>query len=57
MAYQHSIEEIRSSLNMDSLGYLSIEGITGILEPDGENYCTACWTGTYLNKTSALSPE
>jgi amidophosphoribosyltransferase len=57
MAYRHSTEEIRAGLNMDSLGYLSIDGITGILEPDGQNFCTACWTGIYFNKTSALPPE
>jgi amidophosphoribosyltransferase len=52
MAYNHSIEEIKSILNMDSLGYLSLEGITEILGSDGNNYCTACWNGHYLNKTS-----
>jgi amidophosphoribosyltransferase len=48
MAYRHSIDEIKSILNMDSLGYLSIEGIAGILGEDGADYCTACWTGEYL---------
>ncbi|MDR1243279.1 MAG: amidophosphoribosyltransferase [Deltaproteobacteria bacterium] len=48
MAYRHSIDEIKSTLNMDSLGYLSIEGIAGILGEDGADYCTACWTGEYL---------
>lgn len=45
MAHKHSIPEIRSMLNMDSLAYLPVEAMTGILGEDGSNYCTACWTG------------
>ena len=41
-----SLEEIRKFLKVDSLGYLSLEGMRkAVKAPD--NYCTACWSGTY----------
>lgn len=47
MAFKHSLEEIRSLLNMNSLGYLSLEGMLGIFPPEDRGYCTACWSGHY----------
>ena len=47
-----SIEEIRKYLEVDTLGYLSLEGMLGCLKHPQNNYCTACWTGKY-----ALRPE
>jgi amidophosphoribosyltransferase len=43
-AASHSTEEIRKNLGLDSLGYLSEEGLVGIL---GLGHCTACWSGRY----------
>jgi amidophosphoribosyltransferase len=41
-----SLEEIRKFLQVDSLGYLSLEGLlTAVKRPS--DYCTACWSGTY----------
>ena len=41
-----SLEETRKFLNVDSLGYLSLDGLlSAVGKPD--NYCTACWSGTY----------
>lgn len=45
MAFRHTIPEIQSLLNMDSLSYLPIEELRSILGEDGCNYCSACWTG------------
>ncbi|MFA5089956.1 MAG: amidophosphoribosyltransferase [Candidatus Omnitrophota bacterium] len=42
-----SIERIRRYLEVDSLGYLSMEGMLNCLIHPSENYCTACWTGKY----------
>jgi amidophosphoribosyltransferase len=41
-----SLEEIRKFIGVDSLGYLSLEGM---LQAVGKpaNYCTACWSGAY----------
>jgi amidophosphoribosyltransferase len=43
----HSVEEIRDHLGVDSLGYLSLEGMQAAVEEFGP-FCTACWTGEYL---------
>ncbi len=47
MANNFSLEEIRSRLDMDSLGYLSLEGMTGLFGEKSDSFCTACWTGAY----------
>jgi amidophosphoribosyltransferase len=41
-----SVEEIRDYLGVDSLGYLSIEGLLAC-EQDGSRFCQACFTGAY----------
>jgi len=47
IAVNHSIEEIRKELNVDSLGYLSIENLGKIIEGHNCGYCDACFTGNY----------
>ena len=47
MAHNFTLDEIRDRLNMDSLGYLSLEGITGLFGKGFEGLCTACWSGNY----------
>ncbi|HEX6937803.1 MAG TPA: amidophosphoribosyltransferase [Longimicrobiales bacterium] len=42
----HSVEEIRRRLGVDSLGYLSLEGMVGAVEDHGP-FCTACFSGDY----------
>lgn len=42
-----SLEKIRQYLGVDSLGYLSLEGMLGCFKYPKNNYCTACWTGRY----------
>ena len=42
-----SIDAIRKYLGVDSLGYLSLEGMLGCLGSSEHDYCTACWTGNY----------
>ncbi len=46
IAYIHSIESIRDYLNVESLQYLSLEGLMGCVE-DPWNYCVACFNGEY----------
>jgi amidophosphoribosyltransferase len=47
IADQKTIEQIREHLGVDSLGYLSLEGLIKS-SPNGENhYCTACFDGQY----------
>jgi amidophosphoribosyltransferase len=46
IANRLSLEEIRSYIGVESLGYLSPEGmLKAVGRPD--HYCTACWSGTY----------
>ncbi len=42
----HSVEEIREHLGVESLGYLSMEGMREAVEEFGP-FCDACWTGEY----------
>jgi amidophosphoribosyltransferase len=44
-----TVEELRKYLGLDSLNYLSLEGLlssTGIDNPAG-NFCKACFDGCY----------
>ena len=45
-----SIEKIRQFLGVDSLGYLSLEGMLSCLKHPVSHYCTACWSGRYQVK-------
>jgi amidophosphoribosyltransferase len=47
MAAKHSIEDMEKILNVDSLRYLSIEGLLGATSIDNSNFCTACFSGEY----------
>jgi amidophosphoribosyltransferase len=42
-----SLDKIRQYMDVDSLGYLSMEGMLGCLKHPHNYYCTACWTGKY----------
>lgn len=46
IANEQTIEEIRSYLEVDSLGYLSIEGMLSVTAKP-EDFCAACFTGCY----------
>jgi amidophosphoribosyltransferase len=47
VAAEKSLDELKTLLEVDSLGYLSVEGMLACLSSPGESYCTACWTGRY----------
>ncbi len=42
-----TIEAIRDSLGIDSIGYLSVEGMLSCASRPASHYCTACWTAKY----------
>ncbi len=52
VASKHSVEEIRQLIGADSLGYLSLAGLSKAVP--GGGYCRACLTGDYPER---LSPE
>ena len=50
IAATHDVEGIRAMLGVDSLAFLSIEGlleVVGTRREPAENYCTACYSGRY----------
>jgi amidophosphoribosyltransferase len=47
IASDKTVEEIRKHIGVDTLGYLSLDGMLGGVTGPKENYCTACWTGKY----------
>lgn len=47
IAHNRTVEEIRQYLEVDSLAYLSLEGMLKCMHDAKEHYCTACWSGQY----------
>lgn len=47
IANDHSIEEIRDALGVDSLRYLSLEGLLGACKMPSAHFCNACFSGKY----------
>ena len=47
IAHDRTVAEIAKFLEVDSLAYLSLEGMLGCLKHPKEQYCTACWSGDY----------
>ncbi len=47
LANNRNLEQIRQFLEVDSVGYLSLEGVLDCASRPAENYCTACWSGDY----------
>lgn len=42
-----TVDQIREYLGVDSLHYLSLEGLLSCMQREPEKYCTACWSGDY----------
>jgi amidophosphoribosyltransferase len=47
VANNKTLEEIREFLGVESLGYMSLEGLLSCAAKPADNYCTACWSGRY----------
>jgi amidophosphoribosyltransferase len=47
LANGRNFEQIKDFLEVDSIGYVSIEGLLDCAVLADENYCTACWSGKY----------
>ncbi len=47
IANGRGVDEIAEFLGVDSLHFLSLEGMLDCVSLPKENYCTACWTGKY----------
>jgi amidophosphoribosyltransferase len=47
MAATHTLDEIRTYLDCDSVAYLSLEGLMKAVGDGSGNYCSSCYTGQY----------
>ena len=47
IAHNRTCEQIGEFLEVDSLAYLSMDGMLGCLKYAPTHYCTACWSGQY----------
>jgi amidophosphoribosyltransferase len=47
IANGRTVEQIREFLGVDSLHYLSLEGMLSCVKPPPTHYCTACFSGKY----------
>jgi amidophosphoribosyltransferase len=47
IAATHSLDEIKTFLDADSIGYLSLEGLMSAVGSGNTSYCSSCYTGVY----------
>jgi len=47
IANEKTIKDIETYLGVDSLGYLSLEGMLKCFKRPASSYCSACWSGDY----------
>ncbi len=47
LANGRDMQQIKEFLDVDSIGYISLEGMLSCASLPKEHYCTACWNGTY----------
>lgn len=47
IAHERTVEEIRQFLEVDSLHFLTLEGLLGTMKHESMSYCTACYSGDY----------
>ena len=57
IASNHSVDEIRSYLEADSLGYVSLENLRNAVGDSKDEFCTACYTGVYPTELVQLEVE
>ncbi len=47
IAANMTVEQIREYIGVDSIGYISIEGMLGCVGTHSHKFCTSCFTGKY----------
>lgn len=47
IAHGREVDDIRRYLGVDSLHYLTLEGLLSVMDRPGDSYCTACYSGDY----------
>ncbi len=57
-AANHTLEQIRDMMGVDSLSYLEVSDLLQALEdPQGTSYCTTCFTGERPIRNHSIPPE
>jgi amidophosphoribosyltransferase len=57
LANNRTLPQIREFLEVDSIGYMSLEGLLGCANLPADHYCTACWTGRYRIPVNAAGTK
>jgi amidophosphoribosyltransferase len=47
IAHNRTVEQVAAFLEVDSLAYLSMDGMLSCMKHAKREYCTACWSGEY----------
>jgi amidophosphoribosyltransferase len=47
LANNRNLKQIKEFLEVDTVGYMSLDGLLGCAHLPADHYCTACWTGKY----------
>jgi len=47
IAHNRTVDQIKQFLEVDSLAYLSLDGMLSCMKMERNHYCTACWSGNY----------
>ena len=47
LANNRDLDQIRDFLGVDSIGYMSLEGMLDCAKDPADHYCAACWNGVY----------
>ena len=47
IAHNRTVEQVAAFLEVDSLAYLSMDGMLSCMKHPKREYCTACWSGEY----------
>jgi amidophosphoribosyltransferase len=47
IAHNRTVDEIRQFIEVDTLAYLSLDGMLRCMKTPPEDCCTACWSGEY----------
>ncbi len=53
IAANHSVDEIRREIGVDTLGYISLDGMLGAVPGGPDGFCHACFSGQYPTKPPA----
>lgn len=57
IAANHGVHEIAQEIGVDSLGYLSLEGMLGAVPNGPGGFCHACFSGQYPTKPPTVSEK